>query len=261
MADDLFSVSGQVVLVSGASRGIGRAIAEGFAQREATVIITGREPETLNQAAQAMGKNVHAVVCDVAKQDDIHRLVDKVLKEHVRIDTLINVAGVNRRMPAERLKVEDYDFILDINLKGPFLLSLAAGKAMLERKKGNQINIVSLNNDRPLKGVMPYAVSKAGLGHMTKSLALEWGDRGIRVNAIAPGFVLTDLTKKLWSQPKMMDWGMANTPLKRLGQPEDMVGASIFLASEASAFMTGQVIYVDGGFGCGLAWPIDFGIQ
>ena len=96
---------------------------------------------------------------------------------------------------------------------------------MLTRGQGNQINIASLNNDRPLKGVMPYAVSKAGLGQMTRSLAMEWGPRGIRVNAIAPGFVLTDLTKKLWSQPKMQEWGMTNTPLRRLGQPDDMVGA------------------------------------
>jgi NAD(P)-dependent dehydrogenase (short-subunit alcohol dehydrogenase family) len=129
---------------------------------------------------------------------------------------------------------------------------------MLERKQGNQINITSLNNDRPLKGVMPYAMSKAGLGHLTRSLALEWGSRGIRVNAIAPGFILTDLTQKLWSQPKMQEWGLTNTPLRRLGQVSDLVGAAIFLASPASAFMTGQTLFVDGGFGCGLNWPIDF---
>src|SRR5262249_20254280 len=123
---------------------------------------------------------------------------------------------------------------------------------------GNQINIVSLNNDRPLKGVLPYAVSKAGLGHMTKSLALEWGPRGIRVNAIAPGFILTDLNRTMWEQPEMKDWGRTNTPLRRIGHPADLVGTALFLASEASAFMTGQVLYVDGGFGCGLAWPIDF---
>jgi NAD(P)-dependent dehydrogenase (short-subunit alcohol dehydrogenase family) len=104
-------------------------------------------------------------------------------------------------------------------------------------------------------------MSKAGLAHMTRGLALEWGARGIRVNAIAPGFVLTDLTRQLWSQPKMQEWGLANTPLRRLGQPADMVGAAVFLASAASAFMTGQVLFVDGGFGCGLAWPIDFANQ
>ncbi len=254
--DSLFSVQDQVVLVSGGSRGIGKAIAQGFVQRGAKVIITGREQATLDETGKAIG--ARGIVCDVAKKKDIERLVQQVVAEETRIDTLINVAGVNRRKLAEDLSEEDWDFILDINLKGPFLLSQAVGKAMLERGQGNQINIASLNNDRPLKGVMPYAVSKAGMGHMTRSLAMEWGPRGIRVNAIAPGFVLTDLTKKLWSQPKMQAWGETNTPLKRLGQPEDMVGAAVFLASASSSWMTGQVLFVDGGFCAGLVWPIDF---
>lgn len=259
--DDLFSVAGQVVLISGGSRGIGRGLAEGFAQRGAIVIVTGRERATLEQTAREVcppGGTVRAMVCDVADAGAIERLVKEVIAEFDRVDTLINVAGVNRRMPAERLTEADYDFVMDINLKGPFLLSVAVGRQMLRRGKGNQINIASLNNDRPLTGVMPYAVSKAGMGHMTRSLALEWGDRGLRVNAIAPGFILTNLTRKLWSQPKMQAWGLANTPLRRLGQPADLVGAAVFLASEASAFMTGQVLFVDGGFSCGLAWPIDF---
>jgi NAD(P)-dependent dehydrogenase (short-subunit alcohol dehydrogenase family) len=256
MNDALFSVKDQVVLVSGASRGIGRAIAAGFAERGAKVIITGREAATLDKTAQEI--NATAIVCDVAKKDAIERLVKKALADFGHIDTLLNVAGVNRRMLADKLSEDDYDFILDINLKGPFLLSQAVGKAMLARGKGTQINVTSLNCDRPLKGVMPYAMSKAALEHMTRSLAMEWGPRGIRVNAIAPGFVLTDLTKKLWSQPTMQEWGKTNTPLVRLGQPEDMVGAAIFLASEASAWMTGQTLYVDGGFSAGLVWPIDF---
>jgi gluconate 5-dehydrogenase len=261
MSDALFSVADQVVLVAGGSRGIGRAIARGFAERGAQVVITGRELATLETTAREIATfkgSVAPLVCDMGDSKAIERLVPAVLERLGRIDTLINVAGVNRRMLAERLTEADWDFIVDINLKGPALLSLAVGKHMLSRGKGNQINIASLNNDRPLKGVMPYAVTKAGLSHMTRSLALEWGPRGIRVNAIAPGFVLTDLTKKLWSQPKMQEWGTANTPLVRLGQPEDMVGAAIFLASEASAWMTGQTLFVDGGFSAGLAWPIDF---
>jgi gluconate 5-dehydrogenase len=259
MSDTLFSVQDQVVLVSGASRGIGRAIAKGFAERGAKVIITGREAATLEKTAAELGAT--PMVCDVADKDAIDRLVATALAQFGHIDTLINVAGVNRRMLAEKLSEDDYDFILNINLKGPFLLSMAVGKAMLARGKGNQINVTSLNNDRPLKGVMPYAVSKAGLEQMTRSLAMEWGPRRIRVNAIAPGFVLTDLTKKLWSQPKMQEWGKTNTPLVRLGQPEDMIGAAVFLASDASAWMTGQTLYVDGGFSAGLVWPIDFESQ
>ncbi|MGL4462808.1 MAG: SDR family NAD(P)-dependent oxidoreductase, partial [Planctomycetia bacterium] len=166
-----------------------------------------------------------------------------------------------RRKPAESFTEDDYDFVLDVNLKGPFLASLAFGRSMLERESGTQINIVSLNNDRPLKGVAPYAMSKSALSQMTRSLAAEWGPRGVRVNAIAPGFILTDLTKKMWSQPEMLAWGIPNTPLRRLGQPADMVGTAVFLASDASSFLTGQTIFVDGGFSAGLAWPIDYDNQ
>jgi NAD(P)-dependent dehydrogenase (short-subunit alcohol dehydrogenase family) len=259
MSDALFSVEGQVVLVSGASRGIGRGLAEGFARRGATVVITGREKASLEKTAREIcppGGLVRALVCDVSESKAIEQLVGAVHGEFGRIDTLVNVAGVNRRMKAERLTEGDYDFIVDINLKGPALLSLAVGRKQLERKKGNQINITSLNNDRPLRGVMPYAVSKAGLEQMTRALALEWGPQGIRVNAIAPGFILTDLTQKLWSLPEMQQWGLANTPLRRMGMPDDLVGAAVFLASDASAFMTGQTLYVDGGFSSGSAWPI-----
>jgi NAD(P)-dependent dehydrogenase (short-subunit alcohol dehydrogenase family) len=151
MPDNLFSVSGQVVLVSGGSRGIGRAIAGGFAQSGATVVITGRDQASLEQTARDIappGGTIRPIVCDVADRAAIDRLVGTVLDEFGQVDTLLNVAGVNRRMPAERLTEADYDFILDINLKGPFLLSLALGKHMLARGRGSQINIVSLNIQR-----------------------------------------------------------------------------------------------------------------
>ncbi|MGE3408680.1 MAG: SDR family NAD(P)-dependent oxidoreductase, partial [Pirellulales bacterium] len=231
-----------------------------FRSRGAQVIVTGRDAETLAAAAReissATGPAVRDLVCDVADANAIHKLVDTVVSEFDRIDTLINVAGVNRRQPSETYTEADYDFIMDINLKGVFLLSQAVGKRQLAAGQGCQINIASLNSDKPLKNVLPYAVSKAGVVQMTKALALEWGPRGVRVNGIAPGFILTDLTRKLWSEPAMQAWGMANTPQRRLGVPEDMVGAAIFLASAASAFMTGQTIYVDGGFTAGFAWPI-----
>jgi len=256
MTDALFSVSGQIVLVSGGSRGIGRAIAEGFAQRGATVIITGREQATLDQTAQEIGTNVRVVVCDVANAASIRDCAKLTLEQFGRVDTLVNCAGVNRRKPAIEFSEEDYDFVTDINLKGSFLMSQEIGRSQLERGQGCQINIASLNTDRPLKNVLPYAMSKAGMGHMTRGLALEWGPRGVRVNAIAPGFILTDLTKKLWSNPVMQQWNKANTPQQRLGTPQDMVGAAIFLASPASAFMTGQTLYVDGGYTAGWMWPI-----
>ena len=259
MPDDFFSVSGQVVLISGGSRGIGRALAEGFARRGARVIITGRDQATLEQTAgtlSATGTHVQSLVCDVTQPAAIDRLVAQVISDCRRIDTLINSAGVNRRKAATTVTEEDYDYVLDINLKGAFLLSQAVGRQMIQQRGGSQINIASLATERPLKHIGPYAMSKAGLGQMTRSLAMEWGPYGVRVNAIAPGFIVTDLTRKLWADQKMQAWVKANTPQGRLGQPEDLVGTALFLASPAAAFLTGQILYVDGGFSAGWAWPI-----
>jgi gluconate 5-dehydrogenase len=260
MHDELFSVRDQVVLVSGGTRGIGRAIAAGFARRGASVFVTGREHDPTHRAAEELREetrgSVTGVACDVSKANLIRPLVEEIVQTAGRIDTLVNVAGVNRRKPTEQVTEDDYDFVVDTNLKGAFLLSQAVGRHMLERHAGSQIQIASLNSDRPLKNVAPYAMSKAGLATLTRALALEWSNRGVRVNALAPGFILTDLTRKLWSDPQMLEWGQANTPMRRLGVPEDMVGTAIFLASAASQFMTGQVLYVDGGFTAGWAWPI-----
>jgi gluconate 5-dehydrogenase len=259
MPDDLFSVMGQVTVVSGGSRGIGQALARGFVERGARVVITGREEATLAKAAAEM-KGEHKVVpvvCDVAQLEDNRRLIATVLDTFGRVDTLINVAGVNKRKKVETFSPEEYDFILNINLRGLFFLSQEAGKQMISQKSGTIINIDSLNTDSPLKGVLPYAISKAGVSMMTRGMAAEWGEHGVRVNAIAPGFILTDLTNKLWSNPTMQKWGQANTPLKRLGQVDDLIGTAIYLASKASTFMTGQVLYVDGGMSAGTLWPIE----
>lgn len=259
MADELFTVKDQVVLVSGGSRGIGRAIAQGFAKRGARVVISSRDAATLETTAREIappGGEVRSRVCDVADPAAIAALAEYVIGEFGRIDTLVNVAGVNRRKPALKISEDDYDFILNINLKGAFLLSQAVGRQMIKQGGGSQINIASLATHRPLKHSGPYALSKAGMGQMTRSLAMEWGPFGVRVNAIAPGFVITDLTKELWSDGRMQAWGQANIPQRRLGDPGDMIGTAVFLASPASAYLTGQILYVDGGFSVGWAWPI-----
>lgn len=134
-------------------------------------------------------------------------------------------------------------------------MSQAVGKQMIEQQSGSQINIGSLNSHRPLTHLLPYAVSKAGVDHMTRALASEWGRFGVRVNTLAPGFIETDLTKKVWQDPTMNSWRIANTPQQRIGQPEDMIGTTVFLASDASAYLTGQVIYVDGGATAARMWP------
>jgi gluconate 5-dehydrogenase len=259
MSDTLFSISGQVVLVSGGSRGIGKALARGFAARGAQVIICGREEETLHKTAKEItgdGPAVDWVVCDVSHAAEVERAVASVATKHGRIDTLLNVAGVNIRQPAVRFDEQQFDYVLDINLRGAFFMAQAVGKRMLERGSGSVVNIDSLNSDAPLTNVAPYAISKCGLNGMTRALALEWGPRGVRVNGLAPGFILTDLTQKLWSNPTMQEWGRVNTPMRRLGVPDDLVGTALFLASPAAAFLTGQTIYVDGGFTCGRNWPI-----
>ncbi len=260
MSPRMFSVESQVVLLSGASRGIGKGLAKGFADAGAKVIITGREAATITATAAELSSpdcTVEPHVCDVAKADDIHAVVEAIIAEHGQIDTLVNVAGVNIRKPVETYTEAEYDHIVDINLKGAFLMAQTVGKHQLARGSGSQINIDSLNSYAPLKHVTPYALSKAGMKTMTRSLAMEWGDRDVRVNGIAPGFILTPLTEKLWSSESMQAWAMDNMPMKRLGHPEDLVGTAIFLASDAAAFVTGQTIYVDGGMVSGMAWPIE----
>lgn len=260
MQDKLFSVSNQIVLVPGGSRGIGRALAEGFAARGAQVVIAGREASTLEKTASEIStgdKPVKPVVCDVANPVDVAGLVASTLADFGRIDCLLSVAGVNKRMKAENYTAEEYDWIMDINLRGSFLLAQSVGRHMIERKGGSIINVDSLNTYAPLTGVTPYAMSKAGVLMMTRSLANEWGRYGVRVNSIAPGFFPTALSQKLWAQETMQQWALQNTPLGKLGDVKDLVGAAVFLASDAAAFITGQTIRVDGGVTAGINWPID----
>lgn len=260
MSDPLFNIADQVVLVSGGSRGIGRALAAAFAERDAMVFIAGREADTLEATAGEISTGrypVKTVICDVARTEDVSAMVQTVASEAGRIDGLLNVAGVNKRKRVETYTPEEYDFILDINLRGAFFAAQQVGRQMIAQGTGGWItNIDSLNTSSPLKGVLPYAMSKGGLSMMTRGMANEWGRHKIRVNGLAPGFILTDLTQKLWSDPNMQAWNAANSPLGRLGKPDDMVGTAVFLASPGAAFLTGQTIYVDGGFTAGLNWPI-----
>lgn len=259
MTDSLFDVAGQVVLVSGASRGIGEAIAMGFAARHAHVVVTGREADTVGAAAERLrvgDGTVEGLVCDIADETAINACVDDVIDRHGRIDTLVNCAGVNRRMPVEDYTAEDFDFIFNINLRGTFLMSQRVGKQMIAQKGGAQINVDSLSTNAPIHKVVPYSMSKSGMSAMTRGLAAEWGPHGVRVNALAPGFTVTDLTQQMWSDPNMRSWADVVTPAKRLATPEDMVGTALFLASKASDYITGQIIRVDGGASAALRWPI-----
>lgn len=245
---DLFNVADTIVLVSGGSRGIGLSMAEAFAERGAKVIITGRS-ESCDQPLSYQR-------CDVADEASIKTCVEAVIAEHGRIDTLVNCAGVNKRMPAVDYTADEFDQIMNINLRGAFLMSQAVGKHMIKQGSGNQINIDSLSTYGGLTQVVPYAMSKSGMSSMTRGLALEWGKHGVRVNGLAPGFILTDLTKKLWSDPNMQAWNKTITPLGRMGSVDDLVGTAVFLASPAAGYMTGQTLRVDGGASAGINWPI-----
>ena len=260
LIDQLFSVQNKVVLVSGGSRGIGLALARGYAQRGAKVIISGREIETLEKSALEISTGEHmvkAIKCDVTKTDQIDELLARVCKEYGRIDTFLNVAGVSKRKNIETFTPEEFDFILDINLRGAFFISQSVGRIMIGQKQGSIINVDSLNTYAPLKGVGVYAMSKAGVLMMTRAQAMEWGPKGIRVNSISPGFFPTYMTQATWKKNHMIEWVKENTPLKKLGHVDELVGVAIFLGSKASEFVTGQNIRVDGGITAGINWPLN----
>ena len=247
---ELFSVKDKVIHVSGGSRGIGRAIAEAMAEAGARVVVSSRSETTLKSTG------LDYEVCDVADAAQIERAVARILERHGRMDVLFNVAGINFRHAAETFPTEKLDMILNVNVRGNYLMASACGKGMVEQKSGKVVNIASLQSHWNTTGVSPYSTSKGAIVTMTRALAVEWADRNVQVNAIAPGFIRTDLNKALWEDAKILNWALDRTPAARLGAPSDLVGTALFLASAASDFMTGQILYVDGGLTAGSRWPL-----
>lgn len=249
-----------MAIVSGASRGIGEAIAIGLADAGADVVVTARTLERLESVADRItkiGRKSLAVKMDVSDFSTISPMVERVVKEFGRIDILFNVAGTNVRKPIIDIKEEDYDMVMNVNIKGAYFVTKEVGVIMVKQKRGKVINIASLTSAIGLSNISPYAISKGALAQLTRALAVEWGKYNIQVNAIAPGFILTDFNKKLWENKKLYNWVVDLTPAQRLGSPEDLIGTSVFLASDASNFITGQIIFVDGGFICGHPWLLD----
>ncbi|MCC6858840.1 MAG: SDR family oxidoreductase [Bryobacterales bacterium] len=247
---ELFSVKDKVVHVSGGSRGIGKAIAEALSAAGARVVVSARSESAL----KATGLDYQ--VCDISDAARIERCVENIVVEFGRLDVLFNVAGINFRHAAETFPEDKLDQILGVNVRGNFLMARACGRAMAARKQGKVINIASLHTHVSLAGVSAYGTSKGAIGSMTRALAVEWAAYNIQVNAIAPGFIRTDLNKALWEDPRILHWAEDRTPARRLGVPGDLVGTAIFLSSAASDFMTGQVLYVDGGLTAGSTWPL-----
>ena len=239
----------KVAIVTGGTRGIGRAIALKLADHGANIVINYRnsdkEAEELKAILEEKGVKVLAVKCDISNFEDSKNLVDKCKEVFGKIDILVNNAGITKDTLIMRMKEEDFDNVIDVNLKGTFNCAKHASAIMLKQRFGKIINMTSVVGIAGNAGQVNYAASKAGVIGLTKSLAKELGSRGITVNAVAPGFINTDMTASL--SEKVKEEASKNIPLKRLGDPEDVANLVGFLASDAANYITGQVINVDGG--------------
>lgn len=243
-----FDLTGKVCIVTGGGRGIGRGMAEGLYRHGATVVLSGRTLSVLQEAAAAMGDRAIPIACDVSQEDQVAALRDETLKRFGKIDVLVNNAGVDPIFKlAERTSLDEWRTIIDINLTGTFLCCKYLGGAMAEG--GSVINVSSVAGHGGLPRSVPYCASKGGVEMMTKALAIDWAPRGVRVNTLAPGWVDTDLTHALLGHDVHGKRMLERTPLGRFATPNDMAGGIVFLASDASRFMTGQSLVIDGGWG------------
>ncbi len=247
-----FTLDGVNAVVTGGTRGLGRGIAEGFLRAGARVCVAGRDEEKAKRAARELSPSGRAVGLhgDVRNADELRKLFARARDALGPLDVLVNSAGVNLRKPAVEYTPDDWDLVVDTNLKGTFFACTAFALGLIEEgRRGSIINMASLASDRSLPtNIPPYVASKGGVALLTKSLAGEWAPHGIRVNAIGPGYFLTEMTRPLLEEPARRDLFLSRIPMGRFGEPRDLVGAAVFLASRASEYVTGQVIYVDGGY-------------
>jgi gluconate 5-dehydrogenase len=246
----LFGLSGVVALVTGSSAGIGRGLAEGLAGAGAKVVVNGRtieKVEAVVEAIRAAGGEAFASVFDVTDRKAAAEAVARVEVEVGPIDVLVNNAGIQRRGPLEDYSEETWRELMAANLDSVFFVSQAVAKQMIARKRGRIINIASVQSELARANIAPYTASKGAVKMLTKGMATDWGRHGIRVNAIAPGYFKTELNKALVEDEKFSAWLANRTPMGRWGDVDELVGAAIFLASEASSFVNGHILYVDGG--------------
>lgn len=249
-----FSLNGRTAVITGAARGIGFATADALSEAGATVIIADLNGEAAAGAAaelSAKGRNIGGVQLDVTDPRAVERVHAEIVGKHGRVDILVNNAGIaisNR--PAETMDDETWLKVIDVNLNGVFWCCRTFGKAMIDQGGGNIVNVGSMSADivnRPQEQAQ-YNASKAGVHHLTRSLAAEWARHNIRVNAVAPTYIETDLTRYVYDDPEMMKHWIGNTPMNRMGQPSEIASVILFLASEASSLMTGAIVAADGGY-------------
>lgn len=247
---NLFDLSGRRVLITGSSRGIGRALAEGLAGAGAELILNGRDPKALGAAAADLaeaGAKVRALAFDVTDPEAVGEAVAHAEAEIGPIDILVNNAGMQYRAPLEDFPAERFDALMRTNVNAAFYVGKAVARHMIERKKGRIINICSAMTRLARQSIAPYTASKGAIANLTKGMAADWSRYNIAVNGIAPGYFKTELNKALWSDPAFNDWLESRTPMQRWGRTEELVGAAIFLASDAASFVAGHILYVDGG--------------
>lgn len=249
---DLFDLTGKTALITGGGRGLGAQIAEGFAEAGANIVLCSRKVEACQETADRLAKlgvKTLALSCDISKPEDVHKVVDRTVKEFGSLDILVNNSGATWGAPAEEMPLEAWHKVINVNVTGTFLMSQAAGKIMIEQKSGKIINIASVaglgGTDPRVMDTIGYNTSKGAVITMTKDLAVKWGRYGINVNAIAPGFFPTKMSAAIIEHGKNPI--LEATPLRRFGSADDLKGAALFLASNASNYVTGDVLIVDGG--------------
>ncbi|MDD5338302.1 MAG: SDR family oxidoreductase [Dehalococcoidales bacterium] len=249
--NNLFDLSGKVALVVGGHGGIGKAIALGLADAGADVIVSSRNLEALKGAVkdiEAKGRKSLAVTADIVDEKQVNEMVTKILKVFPRIDILVNAAGLAIRKPADSFPIDEWQKVMDINTRGTFLCCQAVGRVMLQQKSGRIINVSSVRGRYGLPAnYAAYCASKGAVDSLTRTLACEWAKSNVLVNAVAPTIVETDLTKSALADPAYAKQMKDRIPMGKWALPEDIVGPAIFFASDASSFVTGQILYIDGG--------------
>jgi NAD(P)-dependent dehydrogenase (short-subunit alcohol dehydrogenase family) len=252
-----FSLGGKTAIVTGAGGGIGRWLAAGLGAAGASVLVTDLDEGALENCAETLAAaqlEVSAFACDLGEADAAQRIVDAAVERFGGVDVLVNNAAVNRRLPIDEMDAETWDLITTIDLKVPYFLSQAAARAMRERGGGSIVSISSINFTYGLEQISVYGPAKAGLSQLTRVMALEWTQHGIRANAIAPGYMDTPLAEPIWADADISRWIFNRVPMDRPGQPRELVGMCQLLASDAGSFITGQTFIVDGGFMAGGRW-------
>jgi gluconate 5-dehydrogenase len=254
MVHNLFDLTGKVALVTGASRGLGQYLGRALARAGADLVVTARkkeDTEAFGEEIRGLGRRYASLPLDVRDEASIARLGEDAPRALGKIDVLVNNAGCNVRKPALEVTWEDWNKVLDTNLRGTFFVAQAIGRHMVSRGQGRVVNIGSLTTLFGYAGIGPYCASRGGVKQLTMSLADEWGKHGITVNCLAPGWFKTEQTNVLYENARWVEYITDRIPLHRPGQPADLDGAIVFLASDASAYVTGQTLLVDGGMSTG----------